>query len=300
MFNFLRIFSRTIIYSNGTTPSWCRKLWMRRFAKRLFRLRKRLAREVVIRDQGSQYRFRCESLTEFIRALSLLSREPGTLAWIRSEVGPGDVFYDIGANIGVYSIVAAERVGEAGKVIAFEPHGPNFVRLLENIALNGLEDRVVPCNFALHGEEGFLPFAYVSTETGSSGSQFGSPAHSQEQERKTKLVELKYGETLDHLLASGKFPTPTHVKIDVDGNEYLILRGMGQLLGSTTRPRSIQVEINPHEKAQILSLMTEHGYALEDMHYSEFGAELIARTGNSESHPANGIFKPLAHKGGEK
>jgi FkbM family methyltransferase len=281
-------------------PTWCRKVWMKKMVRRFLRLKKRLTREVVIRDQGSEHRFHCESLVELVRSLSLLNKEPGTVAWIRSEVRPGDVFYDVGANIGVYSILAAERVGNTGKVVAFEPHGPNFVRLLDNIALNGLEERVVPCSLALNCEDGFLPFDYVSMETGSSGSELGSPPRSHAPNRKTKLVELKYGATLDHLLASGKFPTPTHVKIDVDGNEYLILRGMRQLLQSTARPRSIQVEISPHEKAQIFSLMTTHGYALEGMHYSEFGTELIALTGNLDSHPANGIFKPLAHKGGEK
>ena len=57
-------------------------------------------------------------------------KESGTCEWIKNDIGPGDVFFDIGANIGIYSILAANRVGKTGKVYAFEPHSGNFTRLL--------------------------------------------------------------------------------------------------------------------------------------------------------------------------
>jgi FkbM family methyltransferase len=83
-------------------------------------------------------------------------KEPQTCEWIKSEVKAGQVFYDIGANIGIYSILAAKYVGGLGRVYAFEPHNANFSRLLDNIAANGLGEIVVPCNLALYSRDEFF------------------------------------------------------------------------------------------------------------------------------------------------
>jgi FkbM family methyltransferase len=111
---------------------------------------------------------------ETYRALTLFVKEQGTVEWIRSTVQPGDVFYDIGANIGMYTLLAASRVGDAGKVYAFEPHVRNFTSLLQNVALNNLSGRVAPICSALHDTEGFLNFNYLTWQAGSSTSQLGT------------------------------------------------------------------------------------------------------------------------------
>jgi hypothetical protein len=78
--------------------SWPPHRYLRKFHRRLLEVRQLLVRDIEVVDRALAYRFRCETVREFNRCLKLFSKEPGTLAWIRSEVKPGQVFYDIGAN----------------------------------------------------------------------------------------------------------------------------------------------------------------------------------------------------------
>ena len=83
-------------------------------------------------------------------------------------------------------------------------------------------------------------------------------------------VEWKYATTVDTLL-DGKVIQPAAViKLDVDGNELAILQGMSGLLDHRP-PRSIQVEVHPHDRSPVIQFMQTHGYHLADEHYTEFG-----------------------------
>ena len=92
---------------------------------------------------------------------------------------------------------------------------------------------------------------------------------------------------------------PHHVKLDVDGNELFILRGMTRLLGSTDRPRSIQVEINKRHKDEIAPFMAEHGYELANKHYTRSGRKRMARGEDPEHYAYNAIFRPMTGNGSE-
>jgi FkbM family methyltransferase len=218
-------------------------------------------------------------------------KEPGTCDWIRNDVNPGEVFYDIGANIGVYTIIAAYRAGEKGKVFAFEPHSANFTRLLDNILVNNLQNIVVPCNFALNDEQGFFPFNYLSGQAGFSNSQL-SPNHNvSDADDYYEISELKYAASIDSLIASGKFAVPHHIKIDVDGNEPLILHGMSNLLRTSERPKSIQVEINKTDKASISRFMEQYNYVLSAKHHTRAELKRRARGTEVEDGIYNAIFR---------
>jgi FkbM family methyltransferase len=259
-----------------------------------FRLRGRLVKEVEVVDEDRRYRFRCGTLREYSRCVKMFVKEPGTCDWIKSEVKPGETFYDIGANIGVYTVLAAGQTGNSGKVFAFEPHSANFSRLLDNILVNDLQDIVVPCNFALHEEEGFFPFNYVSSRAGYSSSQLTSNAASADTELYPEIAELKYAASVDSLVASEKFSPPHHVKIDVDGNEWLILRGMNNLFESAAAPKSLQVELDKRYKKDILHFMEHKGYVLSEQHYTRAVQKRIAAGENPEDYTCNGIFQ---HRG---
>jgi FkbM family methyltransferase len=241
-----------MIRSNVTT--WPPHRYRRKVHRRILELKQWLVRRIEIRNGSSAYRFRCESVREFNRCLKLFSKEPGTLDWITSEMRPGHVFYDVGANIGAYSILAARQVSPGGKVYAFEPQGPNFARLIDNVIYNNLQNVVIPCSFALNNADGYLNFNYESLVPGTSKSQLAPASTPTGPPPGYQIAELKHAVSIDLLLASGRVEPPHHVKIDVDGNEYPILQGMAKLLASPQAPLTLQVELNePHAAAILFS-----------------------------------------------
>ena len=270
--------------------SWPPKYKVRRFHRRILRFRQWLTRHIHISDGQYDYRFRCETVREFNRCLKVFTKEPGTVEWIDQNVKSGDIFYDIGANIGVYTILAASRTGKNGRVYAFEPHGANFARLIDNITANNLQQIVFPNNFALHNKEGFFPFHYSSSEVGTSDSQLSGSRDVSGDENATRISELKYATTIDHLIDSGEIKAADHIKIDVDGNEILILEGMSHLLSGTHPPRTIQVEMNDPHKIRILEFMKDHQYRLTHKHYTRSGSQQIKEGSDPETLSYNAIF----------
>jgi FkbM family methyltransferase len=256
-----------------------------------FWLRQGLIRDVEIIDGDLRYRFRCGTLREYSRCVKMFVKEPGTCEWIKNELKPGEIFYDIGANIGVYTILAAKTAGPGGKVFAFEPHGANFTRLLDNIVVNNLQDVVTPCNFALNDESNFFPFNYRTSKAGASNSQLASSQAVSFAEQHPEICELKYSASIDSLITSGKFAAPHHIKIDVDGNELLILRGMKDLLSSPQRPQSIQVEIDKRSRVDIPQFMEAHHYVASERHFTRAGLKHIERGGAAEENTFNMIFR---------
>jgi FkbM family methyltransferase len=271
--------------------SWPPRRYLRKFHRRILELRLWLVRRIEIIDGVSAYRFRCETVREFNRCLKLLSKEPGTLDWITSEMKPGHIFFDVGANIGVYTILAARQVAPGGRVYAFEPHGPNFARLIDNITCNSLQDIVVPCSFALSHIDGYMNFNYESLVAGTSQSQLTSASALSGPLAGYQIAELKHAASIDQLIASGRVDSPHHVKIDVDGTEYLILQGMAKLLGSPQAPLTLQIELNkPHAEA-IQSFLQKYKYSLIKTHYSRSAVRRMAMSDDSQNSGCNGIFK---------
>ncbi len=174
---------------------------------------------------------------ELSRTESYESKEPETLDWM-STFSKNDVFFDVGANIGLYTCFAGLKT--KCKVFAFEPESQNFARLNYNIALNSLQD-VVAYPFCV-GDKAELGKLYVtSLESGDSQHNYGekNPFIN----RELSLVQGTMLQTLDELCYSSGLPVPTHLKIDVDGLEDKILIGAQKIL-QDQRLKSILVEIN--------------------------------------------------------
>ena len=236
-------------------------------------------------------RFALTSEIEEWRATSLLSKEAGTVAWISRSVHEGDTFYDIGANIGIYSLLAAQCVGETGRVYSFEPHLLNCASLLRNVAANNFVNRITPICVALHNEEQLLPFNYHSLVPGASMSQLNRLEDGENQPFRAEAVELKLATSIDLLIASGKLPPPTYVKIDVDGNEPFILSGMKNLLASDQAPREIQVEVNAGCCELIANIMQAGGYDRVERHDTAAGLEQLRQGKPPESVAHNLIYR---------
>lgn len=271
--------------------SWPPHRYLRKLYRKILALRNWLVCELEITDKAGVNRFRCGTVREFNRCLKLYSKEPGTIEWIKSEMKPGQVFYDIGANIGVYTIIAARQVSPGGKVYAFEPHGPNFSRLSDNIALNLLQDVIVPCSFALHNTDSYLKFRYCSLNAGTSNSQLFADSNGAMKLASDQIVELKNAVRIDTLIAAGRLASPQHVKIDIDGNEYFVLQGMTSLLKSSDAPLSIQVELNEPHSDTIIAFLQDHKYHLVKKHLTRSALRRMEQSVDHVESGCNGIFK---------
>ena len=195
------------------------------------------------------------------RADTFATKEPGTLSWIEG-FDIGDVFWDVGANVGLYSIYAA--VARDCSVVAFEPSVFNVECLTRNINLNEVERRVSLAPIALSDVEGFQEFRMSTTEWGGALSGFGEmPAYG----GKNLDVQFEYsiwGTTLD-LMAETLGTTPNHLKIDVDGIEPLILRGGRKTLRQVS---SVLVEIETDDTsgaAEVWDLLKAAGLSLSSV-----------------------------------
>ena len=98
--------------------------------------------------------------------------EPETISWIDDEVEPGDVVWDVGANVGLYSCYAAKA---GARVLAFEPSGINFGLLVAHVELNGLDQSVAPYCLALTDTSRATELFTSSFEPGHAFNAIDSP-----------------------------------------------------------------------------------------------------------------------------
>ncbi len=245
----------------------------------------------TVSDNKFEYRFRCETPTERARAETLLTKEEGTIRWIDEEVQEGDVFYDIGANIGIFTLPAAKRVGPQGMVFAFEPHMANAKALLGNVTANQFGPWTKVISSPLSDTEGFEAFNYHSAESGSSMSQFGERADVMERPFEPCYSEWKMGTSIDALLAAGAIRPANVIKIDVDGNELKVLQGMQSLLTGADAPRSVQVEIHLRGRAEIVEFMQACGYTMIDRHYTAMGKQMLSAGQDPDTIAYLAIFR---------
>lgn len=242
---------------------------------------------------GKNIYFQTQNRREKNRIKSFARKEPGTLEWIQG-FKKGEVFYDIGANIGIYSLPAASMVGKSGKVYAFEPHIFSFNKLVENIVLNDFGNTIEACSTPLTENLETAHFNYTTLESGSTGSQLGHTKTFDDNQFTPVFKELKLGVSIDILIENYNWQVPDHIKIDVDGNEANIIKGMKNLLSGKflKKPISIQIEVNPAEHASTIELMTNANYAQASCHFTATGQRLINEGHDPKKYPYNIIFKP--------
>ena len=239
---------------------------------------------VVVKDK---YQFECGNPLEVWRAQTLFTKEPGTVAWLRREIKPDDVFFDIGANIGLYTVVAAKQ---GAFVIAFEPHAANIQSLLTNVRLNGLLDRVVVSPRPLADLARVLDFNYFSLEPGSSDSQLGHTRSEKGPSFTPVRIQMMMATTLDTVVYDEGARPPSLIKLDVDGNELRILHGGSKLLDSGA-VRSIQVEMHPNSDQAIAAYMEQSGYGLVERHYTSIGKKHMENGIPPDQIAHNAIFQ---------
>lgn len=168
-------------------------------------------------------------------------KEPWTVEWIENQLRPGDVLFDIGANVGAYSLIAAKFIGGQGKVFAFEPGFPTFASLCWNVAYNGCQDVVVPLQIGLHAGKGLTMFHYSSLAAGAALHTLGDHTASTVGATVYRQPVLTYG--LDALCEDFGIPCPNLIKLDVDGTELEIVQGAAKALENPGL-RSVLIELS--------------------------------------------------------
>lgn len=196
------------------------------------------------------------------RANTFSSKEPETLTWI-DEFGGNGAFYDIGANIGLYSLYFAST--KSGNVYSFEPSVFNLELLAKNIHLNRLNKQIKIVTNPLSKNNSFANFSFSSVEEGSALAAFGVNFDQNGNENKPIFCYQTLGLSLDNII-KWKLITekPQIMKIDVDGIEHLILAGALNILRDINL-KSVLVEINdafPFQKNKIEKILCDSGFIL--------------------------------------
>lgn len=163
--------------------------------------------------------------------------ERDTLERLLAVVKQGDVIYDVGANFGLYSVALGKRVGGGGKVIAFEPVARTYERLKANVQLNGLTN--VACFRKALGEKDARVEIYVDVERPWCSTLLKRQPISARQA--VEAVDVSRG---DSLRTDNGLPVPRVVKIDVEGYEYSVIKGLRETL-SDERCEYVACEVHP-------------------------------------------------------
>ena len=216
-----------------------------------------------LEDNSYKNVFICEKKISFFtpnfitkwRVDTFYSKEPETLDWIKSFDNKSKIiFWDVGANIGLYSIYAAVKFEDID-VIAFEPSTSNLRILSRNISINNLSGKIKINQFPLINEKNkFLEMQEPKFIEGWSMNSFGKNL---DFEGKTFVSENKYriyGTSIDYLIENNILKIPNYIKIDVDGIEHLILKGGLNFL-KDKQIKSISVELNENFKEQYNEVM---------------------------------------------
>jgi len=208
------------------------------------------------------------------------------LNFLKNNLKEGDVFVDVGANIGCYSMVAAKLVGKTGSVHSFEPVTKVFGKLQQNILLNKL-DNITANKKAVFESSGNIELYVSSNENAGMSSIFHHDTESGEIE-KTEAVSL------DDYFADPDIQKISMIKIDIEGAELFALKGMKTILDKF-RP----VIIMEVSEAVIKNSGIEGKESLEFLKSHNYEIRRIFQCGNtgdiadSKSSYTNFAFFPL-------
>ena len=166
----------------------------------------------------------------------------------------GDVVFDVGSHIGIFTLKASRLVGASGAVYAFEPEPENFMLLKRNVALNKASN-VKIFEKAVSSRNGTLQLYIHPTNTGMSSVQYATG--------RTDQIPVS-SVTLDHIMQKHDIQELNLLKLDVEGHEIEVLRGANRLLNICN-----QIAMETHEKvggpsnAQIIEELRKHCFKTE-------------------------------------
>ncbi len=197
------------------------------------------------------------------RVDTIFDKEPETIKWI-DDFKDDSIFWDIGSNIGLYSVYAALKK-EKIKIYSFEPSTSNLRTLSRNISINNLHQKISIIPFAISNlQNKFLLLREKNFTEGGALSAFGVDYDYSGKKFKFSNSYKTYGTSLNNLIRQRILEIPNYIKIDVDGIEDLILDGSNDIL-SNKKLKSILIEINDKfetQKNKIIQTMKDNNFDL--------------------------------------
>lgn len=234
-------------FADACAGLFCRAFGLRSPSRWSVRVAGELASMVVeAHDGADRYRLLANNPMLLWRAQTFLSKEPETIAWMRT-FSAGEVLYDVGANVGLYSIFAGRR---GAKVCAFEPEAANLATLNANIRLNGLGETVIAYPFAIAEKMTLDTLRLASVQTGAALHAFGSNIDFKGQPFAPVAQQGCLAVPIDDLVFRFGLPFPDYIKIDVDGLERQVLSGAARVIADP-RLKGVLVEVNENEPADM-------------------------------------------------
>jgi FkbM family methyltransferase len=185
------------------------------------------------------YLLHCPNVITRYRAKTFFTKEPETIDWINT-FSDNEVLFDVGANVGLYSIYAASR---GIKVFAFEPEAQNYALLNRNIYINHLSDQIISLNVAFSDNDGINFLFMPQFQAGSALNNLGEAKDFHHRVFQPCFKQSVISYTVDSFLARNHDFFPNHLKIDVDGLEAKIINGAKNTL-SDRRLKSVLIEVN--------------------------------------------------------
>jgi len=194
-----------------------------------------------------------------------VAKEPWTVEWIERSLRAGDAFYDIGANVGDYALIAAAIGGPESRIVAIEPAYANYASLCDNVQLNGFADRIVPLPVVLGEAARLGALSYRDTTAGAAIHTLDGDGGAYDQ---PVLVF-----SLDDLVDRFELPRPALIKLDVDGAEGAVLAGATSVLRDPAL-RSLLVEVEEAATAEVLERTAAAGLQLTQRIDERYGEQL--------------------------
>lgn len=206
------------------------------------------------------------------RVDTFFSKEPETLEWINSFNNSKEIiFWDIGANIGLYSIYTALKHSNC-KVISFEPSTSNLRTLSRNISINKLENKIrIFTNPLSNKSDKFLQMNEEKFVEGGALNTFGENYDFEGKKFKSSMSYQILGKSINSIIQNKILDIPNHIKIDVDGIEHLILEGGDEYLNHP-QLLSLSIEINENftdQYQRILKIMQDYSFKILHKKHNE-------------------------------
>lgn len=201
------------------------------------------SREVVLRPSAGGGRVTLDLSEKLERFAFFLRRyhELPIQLLMRACIRPGEIFVDVGANLGLLSLLGSALVGTEGRVVAYEPNPAVFTRFAQHIRRNR-RDNISPLQQALGAMAGELELTVIGANTGTGTLGHVPPELAHEVRHKHRVAVVRGDDSAAAWLTPAGAPAPTFLKIDAEGAETAILRGLRQTLAS--RRPLVVVEVN--------------------------------------------------------